>query len=313
MRKTLALSLLALAVIATNAFAGAEARLTGKIVDAATKAPIPNATVLVTSASSSKTFKQEIKAKSDGTYAVFLLDGTYQYKFTYNAPGYAPYEEVLKLKIGGEPNTKDVELSKGGAAPAAAAAAGGGAPSATDVAVAAYNAGAALANDNKDAEALAKFDEATKANPSFTTAWVATSKIAYRAKQYQKSVDAGTKAISLGADEIDLADVIADDYVALGDKAKAAEWKKKAPADPHALYNEAAKFLNANNDSAAEPLLKQAIAADDKFALAYFQLGMVYARTGKNADAKTNLQKYLDLDPKGAEAATAAEMLKYIK
>ena len=47
--------------------------------------------------------------------------------------------------------------------------------------------------------------------------------------------------------------------------------------------------------------------------LAYFQLGMVYARTGKNADAKTNLQKYLELDPKGPEAGTAAEMLKYLK
>src|SRR5215467_14602970 len=115
MRKTLALSLLALAAIATNVFAGAEARLTGKIVDAATKAPIPNATVLVTSASSGKNFKQEIKAKNDGAYAIFLLDGTFQYKFTYNAPGYAPYEETMKLKIGGEPNVKDVELTKGGA------------------------------------------------------------------------------------------------------------------------------------------------------------------------------------------------------
>ena len=310
MRKTLALCLLVLAAIATNAFAGAEARLAGKIVDAATKGPIPNATVLVVSASKDKNFKQEIKAKNDGTYAIFLLDGTIQYKFTFTAPGYASYEETMKLKIGGEMNEKNVELSKGGAAPAAAA---GGAPSKADVAVTAYNEGAALANDNKDAEALAKFDEAVTANPSFTTAWIATSKIAMRAKQYQKSADAATKALALGADETDMADILAADYTALGDKAKAAEWKKKAPVDPHALYNEAAKFLNANNDASAEPLLKQAIAADDKFALAYFQLGMVYARTGKNADAKTNLQKYLELDPKGPEAGTAAEMLKYLK
>ena len=313
MRKTLALCLLALAAVATNAFAGAEARLSGKIVDAATKAPIPNATILVVSASSGKNFKQELKAKSDGTYAIFLLDGTIQYKFTYSAPGYAPYEETMKLKIGGEPNVKDVELSKGDAAPAAGPAAGSGPPSKTDVAVAAYNEGAALANDGKDPEALAKFNEAVTANPAFTTAWVATAKIAYRAKQYQKSVDAATKAIGLGADETDMAEILVEDYTAIGDKAKAAEWKKKAPVDPHALYNEAAKLLNANNDAGAEPLLKQAIAADDKFALAYFQLGMVYARTGKNADAKTNLQKYLELDPKGPEATTAAEMLKYLK
>ena len=34
---------------------------------------------------------------------------------------------------------------------------------------------------------------------------------------------------------------------------------------------------------------------------------------GKNADAKTNLQKYLELDPNGKDASTAKEMLKYVK
>jgi tetratricopeptide (TPR) repeat protein len=308
MRKTLALSLLALAVVATNAFAVTEARLGGKIVDAATKAPIPNAIVLITSATAAKNFRQEIKAKSDGSYAVFLLDGTIQYKFTYSAPGYAPDEEVMKLNIGGQLNEKNVELTKAtGAAPANAA------PSKVDPAVVAYNEGAALANDGKDAEALAKFDEAETHNPSFTAAWVATARIGFRAKKYQKSVDAANKAVALGADESEMAQIMAEDYTALGDKAKAAEARKKAPADPHALYNEAAKFLNANKDADAEPLLKQAIAADDKFALAYFQLGMVYVRSGKNADAKANLLKYLELDPKGPEAGTATEMLKYIK
>ena len=40
---------------------------------------------------------------------------------------------------------------------------------------------------------------------------------------------------------------------------------------------------------------------------------MVYVRMGKTADAKTNLQKYLELEPNGKDAATAKEMLKYVK
>ena len=40
---------------------------------------------------------------------------------------------------------------------------------------------------------------------------------------------------------------------------------------------------------------------------------MLYVRSGKNADAKTNLQKYIDLEPNGKDAATAKEMLKYVK
>ena len=308
MRKTLALCLLAIAVVATNAFAGLEARISGKVVDAATKAPIATATVLVESASAAKNFKKEYPVSKDGSYAIFILDGSVPYKFTYSAPGYAPYDETMKLKTGSQLNTKDVALEKGSTAPPAAGVVGK-----ADPAVTAYNEGAALANDGKDAEAIAKFDQAVTANPNFTTAWVALSKVTYRAKQYQKSIDAATKAIALGADEPEMAQVIAADYNSLGDKAKAAEWKKKAPADAGSVYNDAVKFLNQNNDAAAEPLLKQAIAADDKFAPAYFQLGMVYARGGKNAEAKANLQKYLQLDPKGAEAATAAEMLKYLK
>jgi Tfp pilus assembly protein PilF len=78
------------------------------------------------------------------------------------------------------------------------------------------------------------------------------------------------------------------------------------------LFNEAARLINAGKDAEAEPLLKQAITIDDKMAMAYYELGMVYVRGGKSADAKTNLTKYLELDPKGRDADTAKEMLKYL-
>ena len=57
----------------------------------------------------------------------------------------------------------------------------------------------------------------------------------------------------------------------------------------------------------------QAIAVNDKFAPAYYELGVLYVHAGKYADAKTNLLKYLELDPNGKDAATAKEMLKYVK
>ena len=45
MRKSLALTLLALTVAAGNAFATGEGRMQGKVIDAVTKKPIPNATI----------------------------------------------------------------------------------------------------------------------------------------------------------------------------------------------------------------------------------------------------------------------------
>ncbi len=107
--------------------------------------------------------------------------------------------------------------------------------------------------------------------------------------------------------------VLAESYTAKGDKTKAAEYRKKLPADAASMFNEAAHLINSGKDAEAEPMLKGAIAANDKFAAAYYELGMLYVRTQKNADAKTNLQKYLELEPNGKDAATAKEMLNYVK
>ena len=51
MRRTLALTLFALLVVAGNAFALGEGRIQGKITDAVTKAPIPNVKITMVSTS----------------------------------------------------------------------------------------------------------------------------------------------------------------------------------------------------------------------------------------------------------------------
>lgn len=309
MRKTAALCVLALMAIAGNAFAGAEGRLTGKVLDAATKEPIANAVIHV-SATEARKFEQDYKAEKDGTYKIFLIDATIKYKFTVSAPGHAPYEETLKLKIG-DTTAKDFMLGTGAAAPAA-----GTTPAAApkaDPNVAAYNDGAKAYNEGNFKEAAAKFAEAVKGKPDLIAGWEALARTELKLKEYPKAIEAATKALDLAPDESDMFAVLADSYEATGDKAKAAEWKKKLPMDAAGAFNAAAALINKNNDTEAEPLLKQAIAADEKFAPAYFELGMLYIRTGKMADAKTALETYLKLDPNGKNAATAKETLQYVK
>src|SRR5258705_10172664 len=93
MRRTLTLSLILLALTATNAFAIGEARMAGKVLDAATKKPIEGA-VVQAEATAERTVNQKFPAKKDGSYAVFLLFGTIPYKFTVTPPGYEPYIET---------------------------------------------------------------------------------------------------------------------------------------------------------------------------------------------------------------------------
>jgi tetratricopeptide (TPR) repeat protein len=308
MRRTLAVCLLALTAVATNAFAVGEARITGKIVDQATKQPLPDATVTV-EALSGKTFKETYKPKKDGTYAIFLLDGTLRYRFTYAAPGHAPYSEDMKLKLG-EPNVKDITLGTGAATAQAEVPA---AEIKADPAVQAYNEGAQLANAGDDVGATKKFTEAVTVKPDLIAGWEALAKVQLRTKDYKGAIDSAKKALALADDETEMYQVLYEAYTATGDKAAAAGVKAKLPANAPGLFNDAAKLINAGKDGEAEPLLKQAIAADEKFAQAYYELGMLYVRGGKNADAKTYLTKYLEIDPNGRDAATAKEMLNYVK
>ena len=308
MRKTVAMSLMIIAAVAANLFAMGEGRLTGKIIDAVTKNPIPNATILVVS-TGARNFKQEFKAEKDGTYRILLIDATLTYTMTWSAPGYQPVTEPMKLKLGDVTN-KDVALNPANARATSSAPAAEAKP---DPATTAYNEGAQLFNANKYPEAAAKFTEAVTAKPDLIAGWQALARTEIQTKEYSKAIEAANKALAGDPDETDMYAVLYTAYTATGDKAKAAEAKKKLPANAGSLFNDAAKLINSGKDAQAESLLKQAIAVDDKFAQAYYELGMVYVRMGKNADAKTNLQKYLDLEPNGKDAATAKEMLKYVK
>lgn len=307
MRRTLALTMMVALGTAVNLFAVGEARINGKVTDAATKAPIADATILMTSSKGAgRTFKQEYKVDKDGSYAIFVLDGTIKYDIVYSAPGHQPesFTEV-KLKLG-EPNKKDVELQPAGSVPATTG-------SKADPAVISFNEGAQLANAGKVDEAIAKIEEAVKAKPELIAGHEALASLYLRKKDYPKAIAAANKVLEYDADNADMAGVLYDSYTATGDTAKAAEYKKKMPANPTVLFNDAAKLINAQKDNEAEPLLKQAIAADEKFAPAYYELGMIYVRSGKSAEAKTNLQKYIELAPTGRDVATAKEMLNYLK
>lgn len=306
MRRTLALSFIVLCLSAANAFAGAEARMSGRVVDAATGEGVPNV-VITYEATEMKKIKQDTKAKADGTFAVFILDGTIRYKFTFSAPGYVPYEEVLKLQIGGT-TEKNVQLQKAGAVAAVP-----GGKEIVDEGAVAYNAGADLANSGDLAGALAKFEEAVKLNPELTAGWIALAKTAYKTKSYARAIEAANKALEVDDDQPDMYTVLYHSYTATGDKEAAAKAEGKMPKNAAGLFNEAARLINAGNDSGAESLLKQAVAADETFAQAYYELGMIYVRSGRNAEAKSALEKYLQVDPNGKDAATAKEMLNYVK
>jgi tetratricopeptide (TPR) repeat protein len=308
MRRTLTLSLIMSLFVAANLFAVGEARMSGKVLDAMTKEPIEGA-VLKIEATSGKTVKLEQKARKDGSYAVFVLDGTLKYKFVVSAPGYAPYEEVIKMKLG-ETTIRDFPLLKEGTAPPGAAVPAG---PVSDPAVEAFNAGAALSNSGDTAGALVKFEEAVALKPELTAGWMALAKVAAKEKKYEKAVTAAKKALEIDDEDVDMWTVLYQSYTGLGDKANAAIAEKKLPANASKLFNDGARLVNEGKAAEAAEAFQRAVAIDDKFARAWYELGIVYVGLGKNAEAREALNKYLGLEPNGKDAGTAKEMLIYVK
>jgi tetratricopeptide (TPR) repeat protein len=306
MRKSMVMALLVCAAFATQLLAVGEARLTGKVVDPSGK-PLEGVTITAT-ATEEINWEQSTKTKKDGTFAFFIIRGTIPYKFTFEKDGFGTYEEVIKLQLVPAKNDRTFTLGTNQVATTTEAA-----PAQADPATLAYNEGVALWNKGEEAAAIAKIEEAVGLNDSLTAGHIALAKMYGKTKNWDKAIVAGNKALEVDSDQPEIAAVLAEAYEKKGDKAKAAEFRKKAPANPAALFNEAARMINAGNDAGAEGYLKQALAADEKFAQAHYELGMVYARLGKNAEAKTHLQAYLDLEPKGKDAPTAKEMLTYVQ
>jgi len=306
MRRYLAVSLLLLLAAAGNVFAGTEARVQGKVLDAASKQHIKDAVVALES-TEKMTVKQNAKTKTDGSYALFVLDGTIRYKLTVSAAGYDTHQETVKLSIGVS-EAKDFVLTKAGTAPASATAA-----AKPDPTVTAYNEGAALANAGDIDGAIKKFEEAVAAKPDLLAGWMALAKMQLRQKDYPKAIEAAGKVLEIDDSDADMLIVQYQAYMAQGDKANAAKIEPKLPKNAGALFNDAAKRINSGDDAGAEKLLQQAIAIDEKFAQAHYELGMIYVRSGKSAEAKAALTKYLEIDQTGKDAATAKEMMQYLK
>lgn len=186
-----------------------------------------------------------------------------------------------------------------------------------DTAIRAYNLGAeASRTGNRDA-AIAYLKQTLEIDPTLDQAYTALGQVYMVKKSYKEAVEALAPLLARDPANLEALTIRYEALKAAGDKegAKAAEAAMKtaqASQSPEALFKQGVAQYNSNNLAGAIETLERAVSVDPKRAKAHYMLGLAYAGSDA-AKSKEHLQKFLELAPNDPDAASAKEMLGYMK
>ena len=290
-------------------FAQAQGRVRGTVTDSA-GSPIANATVIITCPDVA-TYRKEVTSDDKGIFTMLIVDATKRYLFHVEAPGYQAIEQLHKPLIGAQTleiafPLKSIQQVQKEAEEQALSQPG----------IKELREGKELLDAKDISGARAKFAAAASLKPDLYLAWYELARLDLDSGKADDALANAEKCLQISANFAQCLGLAANACKAKGDMAGfekyMAAYKLANPMDPVIFFNEAATFLNKNDDAAAKPLLEQALAVDDAFPPALFELGMVYLRAGDSAKAKELLQKFLSVAPDHKDAAMARDMLKYL-
>lgn len=307
--RVLAAALLALLFLPAALLAVQQGRISGNVRDGKGD-PLPDVKVTITTKFITN-FKVELKTDKNGHWGTILNDSTIAYHYMFEKDGYIPTGQDKKVPIGGA-EVLDMQLLTQNQAVEK-----GVVKQVEDPFAVAYNAAVEAIHANDLDTAWAKAQEAIKLGPDKPNAYDLGAKVASMRKDWDQAVILGEKSMALEPDNTQIVAILAEAYRVKGDKVKAAEYEKKYvaanPDQPEVLYNQAVALFNKNDFKGAEPLLRKVIEGKPDFAKAHYLLGMSYVNLNNIPEMKKHFTEYLRLEPKGADAATAKEMLDAFK
>ncbi len=187
-----------------------------------------------------------------------------------------------------------------------------------DTAVRVFNLGAEASRAGETDAAIGYLERALTIEPTLSPASSALGSLYLKKKDYPKALAFAEKTLTAKPGDLEAMTLRYETYRAMGDKAKASEAQAamqaaSAASSPEELYKQGVALYNANNSTAARATFETLLQRDPNHAKAHFLLGSILVSTGENAGAKEHLQKFIDLAPTDPDAATAQEMLAYLK
>jgi tetratricopeptide (TPR) repeat protein len=300
---------LALLLASGIALAVGQGRISGRVTDGK-GVPLADVKITITTRSLGN-FKIELKSDKDGKWGTILNDATLTYHYKFEKQGFIGAEQDKKVPINGAEELNVQLLTQQQAIEQ------GVVKQVVDPFVSAYNAAVEAYQAGDLDGAWAKAQDAVKVGPEKANGYDLAAKIAAQRKDWDGVIAMGEKSLALEADNVPLIGLLMEAYRAKGDKAKAAEYEKKYiaanPDQPDVIYNQAVELYNKGKFKEAEPILVKVVEAKPDHAKAQYLLGMCDVNLNKIPEMKKHLNEYLRLEPKGADAATAKEMLDAFK
>jgi tetratricopeptide (TPR) repeat protein len=173
-----------------------------------------------------------------------------------------------------------------------------------------------LLTEEKYAEARSEYEQAlAKLDVQFHPPILrAIANTHFKQEQTDQAVAALQKALEITPDEPGTLQLLVTLLVAAGREAEAQTYIAKLPSgttlDPNTLLNLGIKAFNEQRFDEAMARFNRVVAENPAMPEAYYYRGLVYLNQSKNAEAKADFQKLIELDPNHSLAAEARDFLK---
>ena len=233
-----------------------------------------------------------------------------------SAPGYVTFKTVVHLSELTRIPPMEIKLAAMPAAPPPGPAAGAPKDTRAEI-VPMIERGNALLEQKDYAGARGEYEKALAVVPDNPIILRAIARTWYGEKNLDQAIGALKKAVEKDPNDNDSILLLANLQLEKGNVEEGKALLDRVPAesvkDPRVYLNAGIVLLNRKNPTGAWEQFDKAAKLKPEDADAYFYRGLAALQLKKNAEAKADLEKYLQLDPNGGQAADVKDLLKSIK
>jgi Flp pilus assembly protein TadD len=244
----------------------------------------------------------ETKTNKKGEYThVGLFPGTY--KIMVGKDGFAPNGIEHKIGLGEVTYVPDIKLADAKKVAEAQAA------QQTEDIVPIFNRASDLAKAGKLDEAEAAYKEVVAKAPHIPEAHLNLGYIYRQKKDWANAEVSYKKALELRPGYSEANSGLLAVYEGSGQGDKAAELAKSAEGDATVQFDRAAALLNDNKYEEALAAFQKAAAADPSNPEPVYYVGAILVGLNRADEARTNLEKYLSMNPSNTQNVATAQGL----